>query len=169
MGRAILGPFASHPQFALGQFDSLGQLLVLFPSDPVPLGLPLHLVQTRLPLLFLLLGHFSFPVFECFVCPLVMSLLYRHCDDVTRLILTFLVILSKIDCMRPKPLKYKRIALVAEELGVPRTTLISAMDRGEIKGAETACGLPLIDPEDAARWAADDSRRPGRKPAKAGS
>lgn len=67
--------------------------------------------------------------------------------------------------MSKKHLKYMRIALVAKELDVPRTTLISAVDRGEIDGAVTACGLVLIDPDSAIKWAADESRRPGRKPA----
>ena len=71
--------------------------------------------------------------------------------------------------MSQKHLKYKRIGLVARELGVPRTTLISAVARGEIDGAVTACGLPLIDPASAKRWAADETRKPGRKPAGAKS
>ena len=67
--------------------------------------------------------------------------------------------------MSTEQLKYKRITLVAKELGIPRTTLISAVDRGEISGALTACGLILIDPHSAEKWAKDSTRRTGPKTA----
>lgn len=67
--------------------------------------------------------------------------------------------------MTSKRLKFSRLAMVAHELGVPRSTLRSGCDRGEIRTAVTGCGLVLVDPDSARRWlAAADERRTGPKP-----
>lgn len=51
-------------------------------------------------------------------------------------------------------------------VGMAHTTVISAIDRGELKAYTTACGTTrLLLKAELERWAADaPNRRPGRKP-----
>lgn len=59
--------------------------------------------------------------------------------------------------------KLHRLAVAATLCGVPRGTLRSGIDRGELPVYHTACGLPLVSLGDVRRWAKVE-RKPGRKP-----
>lgn len=61
------------------------------------------------------------------------------------------------------PQKYGTASEVAEAVGKPRTTLISAAERGEIDSVNTHGGTLLIDVAAARRWA-KKTRRTGPKP-----
>ena len=60
--------------------------------------------------------------------------------------------------------KLTRIAVAAESAGVNRSTLKSAVERGEVKSYRSACGLPMILMADVMAWA-KAPRQPGPKPA----
>ena len=57
-----------------------------------------------------------------------------------------------------------RLKIAAERCKVKRTTLLSAIDRGEVPTENTGCGLPLVRLADVRKWAKKD-RPVGRKPA----
>ena len=59
--------------------------------------------------------------------------------------------------------KYYRIAWAAEAEGIARTTLQSAVERGELPVVVTGCGVSLVTLADVRAWARVE-RRPGRKP-----
>lgn len=59
--------------------------------------------------------------------------------------------------------EYCRIAFAAQEAGVKRTTLLSAVNRGDIEVVEMGCRLPLVRLADVKRWAAEERQR-GPKP-----
>lgn len=61
------------------------------------------------------------------------------------------------------PKKYGTASEVAEAVGKPRTTLISAAARGEIESCTTHGGTLLIDVVTAKRWA-KKTRKTGPKP-----
>ena len=60
--------------------------------------------------------------------------------------------------------KLSRIAHAADAAGIARTTLLSAVERGEVRIYRTACGLPLVRQEDVSAWALVERKR-GPKPA----
>jgi len=63
------------------------------------------------------------------------------------------------------PSKYGTASEVSEAVGEPRTTLISAVQRGEITHTHTLGGTPLIELASAKKWAkAKDTRKTGPKP-----
>lgn len=59
--------------------------------------------------------------------------------------------------------KLYRIAVAARDVGVQRSTLKSAIDRGEVAVFESACGLPMVRLADVVQWAAQERSR-GPKP-----
>ena len=59
--------------------------------------------------------------------------------------------------------KLYRIAIAAQRTGVGRTTLLAAIDRGELTVYETGDGLPLVTLADVRKWAKKE-RRIGRPP-----
>jgi predicted site-specific integrase-resolvase len=61
------------------------------------------------------------------------------------------------------PAKYGTASEVAEAVGVARTTLINAANRGEINSVKTLGGTLLLSLQSAIRWTKKE-RRPGRKP-----
>lgn len=61
------------------------------------------------------------------------------------------------------PKQYGTASEASEAVGVARTTLINAANRGEIKKAETLGGTMLLSLAAAERWVKQD-RKPGRKP-----
>lgn len=61
------------------------------------------------------------------------------------------------------PTKYGTASEVAEAVGKPRTTLISAAERGEIASVNTHGGTLLIEVAAAKRWA-KKTRKTGPKP-----
>jgi hypothetical protein len=61
------------------------------------------------------------------------------------------------------PAKYGTASEVAEAVEKPRTTLISAAERGEIETAETYGGTLLIGVASAKKWA-KKTRKTGPKP-----
>lgn len=61
------------------------------------------------------------------------------------------------------PKKYYRVAVAAVECGVNRTTLLSAVARGDIPTVELGCALPLVKLADVKRWASEERKR-GPKP-----
>ena len=61
------------------------------------------------------------------------------------------------------PTKYGTASEVAEAVGKPRTTLISAAARGEIASATTHGGTLLIEVSEARKWA-KKTRKTGPKP-----
>ena len=54
-------------------------------------------------------------------------------------------------------------ARVAKMLGVPRSTLTSAMSAGHVQAAKLGCGTVVARISSAQTWAASD-RQPGRPP-----
>jgi hypothetical protein len=54
-----------------------------------------------------------------------------------------------------------RITFAAEELGLRRSTLATAIARGEIRVYQTACGLPLVTLADVREWTTHE-RKVGR-------
>lgn len=66
------------------------------------------------------------------------------------------------DVLMINPAKYGTPSEVAKAVGAPRTTLINAANRGEIKKAETLGGTLLLSVDSAKRWQAK-TRNPGRK------
>lgn len=56
-----------------------------------------------------------------------------------------------------------RLSVAAKQAGVPRSTLQSAVESGNLRSARTACGLILVDPDDVEAWKESD-RTPGPKP-----
>jgi excisionase family DNA binding protein len=56
-----------------------------------------------------------------------------------------------------------RIANIAKLLGVPRQTVQTAVDRGDIPSETTACGLPLVKRQAVERFLAHRPKR-GPKP-----
>ncbi len=63
--------------------------------------------------------------------------------------------------------KLTRIAIAAQVAGVNRSTLKSAVERGDLPSYLTACGLPLVVQADVNKWAKQERQR-GPKPANAG-
>lgn len=61
------------------------------------------------------------------------------------------------------PAKYGTASEVAEAVGKPRTTLISAAGRGEIASAKTHGGTLLIEVASARKWA-KKTRKTGPRP-----
>lgn len=60
-----------------------------------------------------------------------------------------------------------RIAVACQEVGLARSTVRSAIERGEIKAHQTGCGLPLVSLHDVRLWAArSHERKVGRPPLK---
>ena len=57
---------------------------------------------------------------------------------------------TKID-----PSQYDQLRKVAEAVGVPQSTLISAVDRGEIDSAELASGVRIASIASAKKWASN--------------
>lgn len=55
--------------------------------------------------------------------------------------------------------KLYRVAIAAAETGVNRTTLLSAIERGEIPSETTGCGLPLVTLAEVRKWAAHAGKR----------
>jgi hypothetical protein len=45
-----------------------------------------------------------------------------------------------------------RVKYAAQEVSIPRTTIDSAIERGELDCYYTACGLPLVLIEDVREW-----------------
>lgn len=65
-----------------------------------------------------------------------------------------------------EPRKLYRIASAAKRTGVARSTIKSAVERGEIKSFKTGCGLPLVALTDVYRWyGKSNERKRGPKPA----
>jgi hypothetical protein len=60
------------------------------------------------------------------------------------------------------PKKYGTASEVSEAVGVARTTLINAANRGEIVSVKTLGGTLLLSVASATRWTKKE-RRPGRK------
>jgi predicted site-specific integrase-resolvase len=60
------------------------------------------------------------------------------------------------------PAKYGTASEIAEAVGVARTTLINAVNRGEIVSVKTPGGTLLLSVVSATRWTKKE-RRPGRK------
>jgi excisionase family DNA binding protein len=62
-----------------------------------------------------------------------------------------------------EPSKYYRVAIAAELAGVKRTTLVSAIERGEVPAEILGCTLLVVKLTDVRKWAKQE-RKPGRKP-----
>lgn len=60
--------------------------------------------------------------------------------------------------------KLTRIAIAAQAAGINRSTLKSAVERGDLPVYQTACGLPLVVQADVEKWAKQERQR-GPKPA----
>lgn len=60
-----------------------------------------------------------------------------------------------------------RLPAAAERSGVPRQTLLSAIQRGELVPHLTGCGMQLLTLEQIKRWQADPKRRGVGRPRKA--
>jgi hypothetical protein len=56
-----------------------------------------------------------------------------------------------------------RVAVVAKLLDIKRSTIKSAIERGEIAAHESACGLPMVRLSDVEAWASVTRKR-GPKP-----
>lgn len=58
--------------------------------------------------------------------------------------------------------KFATLTGLARRLGVPKSTLNSAVVAGHVATAELGCGETILEIESARKWAASD-RTPGRK------
>lgn len=65
--------------------------------------------------------------------------------------------------MKIDPKKYGTETEAAKAVSVPRTTLQSAVDRGEIRNVETSGGTRLVEISSAKQWASNRPNR-GRRP-----
>ena len=63
--------------------------------------------------------------------------------------------------------KIDTVAAVSKLTGCPRSTIQSAIGRGEIETGRLAGGAVVVSVEDVRRWQADTERRPGPKTAAA--
>lgn len=59
--------------------------------------------------------------------------------------------------------KLYRVTMACKKLGIHRTTVNSAIERGEVETHQTACGLPLVTLAELKRWNKRE-RKLGRKP-----
>ncbi len=59
-----------------------------------------------------------------------------------------------------------RIGIVAKKTGVPRTSIMTAIDRGEIAVYHSACKLPMVTLADVQKWGKEE--RPMGRPPKNG-
>lgn len=61
--------------------------------------------------------------------------------------------------------EYYRVSVAAEHCDVRRSTLLSAIERGELPAKALGCGLPIVRLADVEVWKAQP-RQPGPKPKK---
>ena len=63
-----------------------------------------------------------------------------------------------------KKIKAERIAILCAKMGVSRTTIIAAIERGEIPVVQIGDGLDLLEPDDLAAWIKRGPDRPQGRP-----
>ena len=61
-----------------------------------------------------------------------------------------------------KPASLYRVAIAAKKCGIARSSLVSAVARGEVAVEHTGCGLPLVTLQAVRAWKQAERPGPGR-------